>query len=71
MKFRNTKGVWRLHSWPGISETTGLSIFRMAFPDQWVRDILIPATNEEIAGDDITLQEVLCVFVMPLIHGML
>ena len=29
----------------------------MAFPEQWVRDVLIPATNEEIAGDNITLQE--------------
>ena len=24
---------------------------------KWVRDVLIPATNKEIAGDDITLQE--------------
>ena len=43
---RNTKGVWRQHSWPKFSETTELSIFSMAFPEKWVRDILIPATIE-------------------------
>ena len=57
MNCRNTKGVWRLHSWPKNSEMTELSLFRMAFPEQWVRDVLIPATNEEISGDDITLKE--------------
>ena len=36
---------------------TELSLFRMVFPEQWVRIVLIPATNEEISGDDITLQE--------------
>ena len=41
----------------GISEITELSLFRMAFPEQWVRDILIPETNKEIVGDGITLQE--------------
>ena len=29
----------------------------MEFPEKWVRDVLIPATNEEIVGDDITLQK--------------
>ena len=36
---------------------TELSLFRMTFPEKWVRDVLIPATNEEISGDDITLKE--------------
>ena len=54
---RNTKGIWRLHSWPKKSEITELSLFRITFHEQWVRDVLIPATNEEIVGDDITLQE--------------
>ena len=47
---RNTKDVWRLHIWPNISEMTDLSLFRIALPEQWVRDILVPATNKEIAG---------------------
>ena len=57
MNCRNTKGVWRIHSWPKSSEMTELYIFTMTFPDQWVRDVFIPATNEEISGDDITMQE--------------
>ena len=40
-----------------LSEMTELSLFRMEFPEQWVRDVLILATNDEISGDDITLQE--------------
>ena len=57
MNFRNTKGVLRLHSWPKIYEMTELSLFRMEFPEQWVRDVLIIETNKDIVGDDITLQE--------------
>ena len=29
----------------------------MAFPEQWVRDVLIPATNEDISGEEINLKE--------------
>ena len=36
---------------------TELSLFRMAFLEKWVRDVLIPATNKEISGDDITLKD--------------
>ena len=43
---RNTKGVWRLHSWPENSEMTELSLFRMEFHGQWFRDVLIPETKE-------------------------
>ena len=57
VNYRNTKGKCRLHSWPKISEMAELYLFRMEFPEKWVRDILIPATNKEIAGEDITLQE--------------
>ena len=57
MNYCNTKGVWRLHSWPKFSKMTEQSLFRIAFPDQWVRGVLIPWTNEEITGDDINLQE--------------
>ena len=57
MNYRNTKSVWRLHSWSKISDVTELSLFRVEFPEKLVRDVLIPATNEEIAGDDITLKE--------------
>ena len=36
---------------------TDLSLFRMTFPEQWVRDLLIPATKKEISGGNITLKE--------------
>ena len=36
---------------------TELSLFRMAFPEKWVRDVLIPATNEKFSGDNINLKE--------------
>ena len=57
VKCRNTKGVRRLHSWPKISEMMEISVFGVVLPEQWVRDVLILETNEEIAGDYITLQE--------------
>ena len=59
----NTKGVWRIHIWPNFSEMTELYLFRMVFPEQWVGGVLIPATNKEISGDNITLQEFyLCIW---------
>ena len=54
---RNTKGVWRQHSWKKFSEIMELSLFSMALPEKWVRGVLIPATNKEISGDNITLKE--------------
>ena len=69
----NTKGVWRLHSWPNVYEMTDIYLFRIAFSDQWVRDVLIPATNKEISGDNITLQELYvylgCPFFMACFEG--
>ena len=53
----STKGVWREHSWQKNSEMTERSLFRMEFPEKWVRDVFTPATKEEISGDDITLKE--------------
>ena len=35
---------------------TELSLFRMEFREKWVRDVLIPSTNEEISGENITLK---------------
>ena len=57
MNCHNTKGLWRQHSWQKISEITELSLFRMAFPEKWVRNVLIPETNEDISGNVITLKE--------------
>ena len=34
-----------------------LALFWMCFPEQWVKDVLIPATNNEIEGDALTISE--------------
>ena len=73
MNCHNTKGVWRLHSWPKISMMTDLSLFRMALHEKWVRGVLIPETNKEISGDDSNLQEFYvylgCHFLMACFEG--
>ena len=52
---------------------TELSLFRMAFPEQWVGGVFIPETNKEISGGDITLQEFYvylgCHFLMACFEG--
>ena len=39
-----------------ISKMTEISLFRVALPEQWMRDVLIPETDKEISGKDITLK---------------
>ena len=35
-----------------------LALFRMCFPEQWAKDVLIPATNKQItSGNELTLSE--------------
>ena len=53
----NTKGICRQHSWQKNSEMTQISLFRMAFPEKWLRDVFITETKKEISGDDINLKE--------------
>ena len=52
---------------------TELYLFRMAFPEQWVKDVLIPESNGEIPGEDITLKELyvylVCHFFMECFEG--
>ena len=33
------------------------ALFRMCFPEDWVKNTLHPATNKEIKGDHLTLSE--------------
>ena len=71
VKCHNTKGIWRQHSWPKISEMTEPSLFRMAFHEKRVRGVLIPETNGENFRGRHYPEVFLCVFGMPLLHGML
>ena len=36
---------------------TEFNLFRMAFPEDFIREIVIPSINKYIEGDDMTLQE--------------
>ena len=54
---QNTKGNWKTKSWQAIKEMDELALFRMCFPESWVRGSLIPATNECIVGGKMDLQE--------------
>ena len=53
----NRKGTWKNYSWKAISEMDEFAQFRMCFPEKWVREVVIPATNERIKGDPINLSE--------------
>ena len=53
----NNRGSWKNKSWQKIKEMDELALFRMCFPEQWVKDVLIPATNNEIEGDALTLSQ--------------
>jgi hypothetical protein len=50
-----------------------LALFRMCFPEDWVRDVVIPASNAEIEGEDLTLREFYvylgCHFLMACFEG--
>ena len=49
--------MWKNNSWHKIQEMDELALFRMCFPEKWVRETLIPATNKEIEGDPLSLSE--------------
>jgi len=53
----NSKGVWKHNSWHKIQEMDELALFRMCFPEKWVRETLLPATNKEIEGGPLSLSE--------------
>ena len=48
---------WKTQSWQKIKEMDELALFRMCFPEEWAKDVLIPATNKDIEGDKLTLSE--------------
>ena len=58
----NTKGVWKQHSWPKLSEMMEISLFRISFPEKWVRDALIPETNKERSGGKLPWRSSMCIW---------
>ena len=67
------QGGWKHHAWQKIKEINKLALFRMCFPEDWVRDVVIPASNPEIEGEDMTLRELYvylgCHFLMACFEG--
>ena len=54
----NVKGSWKNNSWNKIHDMEELALFRMCFPEQWVKEVLIPTTNKQItSGNELTLSE--------------
>ena len=52
----NCWGKFTHHEWEDIAKYNELDLFRMCFPEKWVIDVLIPATNKEL-DSPINLQE--------------
>ena len=53
-------GSWRNFAWSKIKLMDELEVFRMAMPEEWVVDVVLPATNEIIDGEKLTLQDFYC-----------
>ncbi|KAL7474259.1 hypothetical protein ACHAW6_000238 [Cyclotella cf. meneghiniana] len=67
------KGSWKRFAWTVVHEMNELAQFWMCFPEQWVKDAVIPATNKEITGEPLTLSEFYvylgCYFFMACFEG--
>ncbi len=44
-------------SWNQISIMTEFAVFRMCFPEDYLKTVVIPATNAHLPGDSLTLNE--------------
>ena len=68
----NSKGKFNSHRWEVIAEMNELDLFRMCFPEQFVIDVIIPQTNQNL-GMPINLQEFYvwlgCIFYMACRQG--
>ena len=45
---RNTKGRWVNHEWADVKNYSELDLWRMCFPTDFLRDIVIPKINSNI-----------------------
>ena len=57
VKCSNHNGSWKRFAWTVVREMIKLAQFRMGFPEQRVKDVVILAANKEINGDPLTLSE--------------
>ncbi len=52
----NSERKWKLSSWKAILEMSEIKLFQMAFPEKFIVDVVIPATNKTLEKP-MTLQE--------------
>ncbi len=53
------QGKWNSCSWDAIGKMSEFDLFRMAFPEAYIIDVIIPATNDKLTNH-MTLQEFYC-----------
>ena len=56
MYILNSEGKWELFSWKKILEMSEIELFQMAFPEKFIVDVVIPATNKTLEKP-MTIQE--------------
>ena len=54
---KDTVGRWADKSWKQVGTMTELAIFRMTFPEEYIKSVMIPATNAHLPGEKLTLNE--------------
>ena len=71
---RNIRGNWKQSYWAKIREMGELELFRLCFPEHWVKEVLVPATNKNLKEEEIDLQEFYlylgCYFFMACFEGL-
>ena len=55
-KISNVEGKWKQYTWEEIANMGELDLFRMAFPEKFIVDVILPASNKNII-QPISLQE--------------
>ncbi len=70
--FANVAGQFKNHRWDEIANYNEFDLFRMCFPEDFVRDVVIPATNKNLI-QNINLQKFSiwlgCIFFMACYEG--
>ena len=69
----NTKGRFVAKPWTTVGEMDELVLFCMCFPESFLCEVILPATNDRIQGDTVKLSEFYvwlgCHFYMACLYG--
>ncbi len=53
----NSPGSWRDKTWLELAGVDEFLLFCLAFPESFIIEVLIPQTNKNIEGEELTLSE--------------